>query len=99
MTADALIVLDEAEGSDEDEEEEEEERVAGVGVADELPCPFCGEELDTVGLLCHMEDEHHAEANAGVLSLRKLAIFSVSRVCCDFFLLSVGFWGNDCMPA
>jgi hypothetical protein len=75
VTADALIVLDEAEGSDEDEEEEEEERVAGVGVADELPCPFCGEELDTVGLLCHMEDEHHAEANAGVLSLRKLANF------------------------
>ncbi|RCV18867.1 hypothetical protein SETIT_3G337800v2 [Setaria italica] len=60
---DALIVLDEAEGSD---EEEEEERAAGVGVADELPCPFCGEELDAVGLLCHMEDEHHAEANAGV---------------------------------
>ncbi|TKW28803.1 hypothetical protein SEVIR_3G352000v4 [Setaria viridis] len=59
---DALIVLDEAEGSD----EEEEERAAGVGVADELPCPFCGEELDAVGLLCHMEDEHHAEANAGV---------------------------------
>ncbi|KAK8458305.1 hypothetical protein SEVIR_3G352000v4 [Setaria viridis] len=58
---DALIVLDEAEGSD----EEEEERAAGVGVADELPCPFCGEELDAVGLLCHMEDEHHAEANAG----------------------------------
>jgi hypothetical protein len=28
-----------------------------------------------VGLLCHMEDEHHAEANAGVLSLRKLANF------------------------
>ncbi|PUZ67409.1 hypothetical protein GQ55_3G432400 [Panicum hallii var. hallii] len=35
-------------------------------MADELPCPFCGEELDAVGLLCHMDDEHHAEANAGV---------------------------------
>lgn len=60
--ADALIGLDEVEGSD--DEEELEERVVG----DELPCPFCGEELDAVGLWCHMEDEHHAEANAGVIS-------------------------------
>ncbi|OEL34093.1 Protein DEHYDRATION-INDUCED 19-like protein 2 [Dichanthelium oligosanthes] len=58
----ALIGLDEAEASD----EEEEGRAAGAGAGDELPCPFCGEELDAVGLLCHMEDEHHAEANAGV---------------------------------
>ncbi|CAN6361255.1 unnamed protein product [Urochloa humidicola] len=58
----ALIGLDEVEGSD----EEEEERAAGGRAADELPCPFCGEELDAVGLLCHMEDEHHSEANAGV---------------------------------
>nr|CAB3462298.1 unnamed protein product [Digitaria exilis] len=58
----ALIGLDEAEGSD----EEEEERAAGGGAADEIPCPFCGEELDEVGLWCHMEDKHHAEANAGV---------------------------------
>ncbi|CAN6329378.1 unnamed protein product, partial [Urochloa humidicola] len=58
----ALIGLDEVEGSD----EEEEERAAGAGASDELPCPFCGEELEAVGLLCHMEDEHHSEANAGV---------------------------------
>ncbi|CAD6267558.1 unnamed protein product [Miscanthus lutarioriparius] len=63
---DALIGLDEVEGSDEEEEEEEEERAAGAGLGDELPCPFCGEELDAVGLWCHMDDEHHAEANAGV---------------------------------
>ncbi|RLM99137.1 hypothetical protein C2845_PM06G31140 [Panicum miliaceum] len=55
---DALIGLDEVEGSDDDEEER-------AGMADELPCQFCGEELDAVGLLCHMDDEHHAEANAG----------------------------------
>ncbi|CAL5093129.1 unnamed protein product [Urochloa decumbens] len=58
----ALIGLDEVEGSD----EEEEERAAGAGAANELPCPFCGEELDAVGLLCHMEVQHHSEANAGV---------------------------------
>ncbi|CAN6338561.1 unnamed protein product, partial [Urochloa humidicola] len=56
----ALIGLDEVEGSD------EEERAVGAGAANELPCPFCGEELDAVGLLCHMEVEHHSEANAGV---------------------------------
>ena len=70
--ADALIGLDEVEGSDEEEEEEEEERAAGAGLGDELPCPFCGEELDAVGLWCHMDDEHHAEANAGVISSRSL---------------------------
>ena len=51
---------------------EEEERAAGAGLGDELPCPFCGEELDAVGLWCHMDDEHHAEANAGVISSRSL---------------------------
>ncbi|KAJ1265756.1 hypothetical protein BS78_08G099800 [Paspalum vaginatum] len=63
---DALIGLDEVEGTDEEDEEEEEERAAGVGLADELPCPFCGEEWDALGLWCHMDEEHHAEANAGV---------------------------------
>ena len=65
VPADALIGLDEVEGSD---EEEEEERAARAGTADELPCPYCGEELDAVGLLCHMDDEHPAEANARVSS-------------------------------
>ena len=76
MPADALIGLDEVEGSD---EEEEEERAARAGTADELPCPYCGEELDAVGLLCHMDDEHPAEANARVSSPRVLgkdAIFT-----------------------
>jgi len=79
VPADALIGLDEVEGSD--DEEEQEERPARAGMADELPCPFCGEELDAVGLLCHMDDEHHAEANAGVSSSRSLgkdAIFTRS---------------------
>ncbi|GJM95469.1 hypothetical protein PR202_ga12207 [Eleusine coracana subsp. coracana] len=64
---DALIGLEEVEGSDaeeEDEEEEEEERAAAAG--DELPCPFCGEEFDAVGLYLHIDGEHHAEAKAGV---------------------------------
>ncbi|KAL6846926.1 hypothetical protein ACP4OV_022779 [Aristida adscensionis] len=56
---DALIGLEEVEASD----EEEDERAAA---ADELPCPFCGEEFDGVELYCHIDDEHHAEAKAGV---------------------------------
>lgn len=63
---DALIGLDEVEPSDEEEDEEEEERAAGAGAGDELLCPFCSEELDAVGLWCHMDDEHRAEVNAGV---------------------------------
>jgi hypothetical protein len=66
--ADALIGLDEVEPSDEEEDEEEEERAAGAGAGDELLCPFCSEELDAVGLWCHMDDDHRAEVNAGVIS-------------------------------
>ncbi|KAF0887779.1 hypothetical protein E2562_004006 [Oryza meyeriana var. granulata] len=56
--ADALIGLEEAEGSD-----EEEERGAAAA---EVACPFCDEEFDGFGLCCHIEDEHQAENRAGV---------------------------------
>jgi hypothetical protein len=58
---DALIGLEEMEGSD--VEEEQEERVAG----DELPCPFCGEEFNAIRLYCHIDGEHQAVAKAGVI--------------------------------
>ncbi|KAL6622403.1 hypothetical protein ACP70R_032282 [Stipagrostis hirtigluma subsp. patula] len=58
---DALIGLDEVEGSDDEEEER-----AAAAAGDELPCPFCGEEFDGLELYCHMDDEHHAEVKAGV---------------------------------
>jgi E3 ubiquitin-protein ligase KCMF1 len=58
----ALIRLEEVEGSNA-EEEEEEWAMAG----DELLCPSCGEEFDVVGLYCHIDGEHHAEAKAGVI--------------------------------
>ncbi|XP_015698823.1 protein DEHYDRATION-INDUCED 19 homolog 4-like isoform X2 [Oryza brachyantha] len=53
---DALIGLEDAEGSG-----DEEERGAA-----EVACPFCDEEFDGFGLCCHIEDEHQAENRAGV---------------------------------
>ncbi|KAA8549118.1 hypothetical protein F0562_000802 [Nyssa sinensis] len=32
----------------------------------ELICPFCSEDFDLVGLCCHIDDEHPAEAQTGV---------------------------------
>lgn len=32
----------------------------------EFPCPFCSEDFDIVGLCCHIDDEHAAEAKNGV---------------------------------
>ncbi|KAM0921748.1 hypothetical protein ACQ4PT_006678 [Festuca glaucescens] len=55
---DALMRLEDAEGTDEDEERGAEE--------EELACPFCGEEFDGVGLCLHIDDEHHVETKAGV---------------------------------
>uniref|UniRef100_A0ACD5XMP8 Uncharacterized protein n=1 Tax=Avena sativa TaxID=4498 RepID=A0ACD5XMP8_AVESA len=55
---DALMRLEEAEGTDEDEEE--------GGAEEELACPFCGEEFDGVGLCLHIDDEHHVQTKAGV---------------------------------
>lgn len=51
---DALIGMEEAEGSEGEEE------------AAEVACPFCDEEFDGFGLCCHIEDEHQAENRAGV---------------------------------
>ncbi|CAM0949612.1 unnamed protein product [Alopecurus aequalis] len=54
---DALMRLEEAEGTDDDEER---------GGEEELACPFCGEEFDGVGLCLHIDDEHPVETRAGV---------------------------------
>ncbi|PKA52739.1 Protein dehydration-induced 19 like 3 [Apostasia shenzhenica] len=32
----------------------------------EFPCPFCDEDYDIVGLCCHIDDEHQAEAKNGI---------------------------------
>ncbi|KAJ3669472.1 hypothetical protein LUZ60_011422 [Juncus effusus] len=32
----------------------------------EIPCPFCGEELDTLELCFHIDDEHPVEAKNGI---------------------------------
>ncbi|XP_057547032.1 protein DEHYDRATION-INDUCED 19 homolog 4-like isoform X2 [Amaranthus tricolor] len=32
----------------------------------EFSCPFCADELDIVGLFCHMDDEHQLELKNGV---------------------------------
>ncbi|KAL3632736.1 hypothetical protein CASFOL_025720 [Castilleja foliolosa] len=33
---------------------------------DEYPCPYCSEYFDIMGLCCHIDDEHPAEAGNGV---------------------------------
>ena len=33
----------------------------------EFSCPFCADELDIVGLFCHMDDEHQLELKNGVI--------------------------------
>jgi hypothetical protein len=43
-----------------DETETEEDLKA------EYLCPFCGEDFDVVGLFCHINEEHLAEAKNGV---------------------------------
>uniref|UniRef100_A0A0E0FD28 Drought induced 19 protein type zinc-binding domain-containing protein n=1 Tax=Oryza meridionalis TaxID=40149 RepID=A0A0E0FD28_9ORYZ len=55
---DALIGMEEAEGSEGEEE------------AAEVACPFCDEEFDGFGLCCHIEDEHQAENRAGTWGVR-----------------------------
>ena len=37
--------------------------------AEAYNCPFCGEDFDFVGLCCHIDDEHAAEAKRGVCRL------------------------------
>ncbi|OMO63920.1 Drought-responsive family protein [Corchorus capsularis] len=31
----------------------------------EYPCPYCSEDYDLLGLCCHIDEEHHLEANYG----------------------------------
>lgn len=33
----------------------------------EYLCPFCAEDFDTVGLCCHIDEEHPVEGKNGVL--------------------------------
>ncbi|KAL2536944.1 Protein DEHYDRATION-INDUCED 19-like protein 3 [Forsythia ovata] len=35
-------------------------------IREEYPCPFCSEYFDIVGICCHIDDEHPAEAKNGV---------------------------------
>ncbi|KAM0951173.1 putative drought induced 19 type, zinc-binding protein [Dioscorea sansibarensis] len=35
----------------------------------EFPCPFCSEDFDSVGLCCHIDEEHPVEARTGVCPL------------------------------
>ncbi|OMO82031.1 Drought responsive protein [Corchorus olitorius] len=32
----------------------------------EYPCPYCSEDYDLLGLCCHIDEEHHLEANYGI---------------------------------
>nr|ABA99553.1 fiber protein Fb2, putative, expressed [Oryza sativa Japonica Group] len=70
---DALIGMEEAEGSEGEEE------------AAEVACPFCDEEFDGFGLCCHIEDEHQAENRAGVYKL----IHEVFLSCFHYRVLKV----------
>jgi len=44
----------------------EEVDVTEDDVREEFPCPFCSDYHDIVGLCCHIDDEHPAEAKNGV---------------------------------
>ena len=35
----------------------------------EFSCPFCAEEFDIVGLVCHIDEEHQVEVKHGVIVL------------------------------
>lgn len=48
------------EGTDEEEDEEDER-----GAEEELACPFCDDEYDSVGLVLHIDDDHPLESKAG----------------------------------
>ncbi|KAF9604298.1 hypothetical protein IFM89_005624 [Coptis chinensis] len=47
-------------------EEFDDEDDVNVNVNVEFPCPFCTEDFDIIGLCCHIDDEHPAEAKDGV---------------------------------
>lgn len=43
-----------------------EETEAEQELKQEFLCPFCAEDFDVVGLCCHIDEEHPAEARNGV---------------------------------
>ena len=47
----------------------------------EYPCPYCSEDFDLLGLCCHIDEEHHLEANYGVRT-SLLNFLSGIKVCC-----------------
>lgn len=49
MSADLFLGFEELDGGEDD-------------LRPEYPCPFCTEDFDIVGLCCHIDDEHPAEA-------------------------------------
>jgi CRISPR/Cas system-associated protein Cas10 (large subunit of type III CRISPR-Cas system) len=55
-----------------DETETEEDLKA------EYLCPFCGEDFDVVGLFCHIDEEHPAEAKNGVLYSYRVLLMDVN---------------------
>ncbi|XP_017981070.1 PREDICTED: protein DEHYDRATION-INDUCED 19 homolog 4 isoform X1 [Theobroma cacao] len=40
----------------------------------EYPCPYCSEDFDLLGLCCHIDEEHHLEANYGVCPVCTLRV-------------------------
>lgn len=40
----------------------------------ELPCPFCFEDFDIVGLYCHIDEQHPIEAESGVCPVCSLRV-------------------------
>jgi CRISPR/Cas system-associated protein Cas10 (large subunit of type III CRISPR-Cas system) len=55
-----------------DETETEEDLKA------EYLCPFCGEDFDVVGLFCHIDEEHPAEAKNGVSYSYRVLLMDVN---------------------
>ena len=41
-------------------------------------CPFCSEDFDVVGLFCHIDEEHPAEAKNGVLYSYRVLLMDVN---------------------
>jgi len=41
-------------------------------------CPFCSEDFDVVGLFCHIDEEHPAEAKNGVSYSYRVLLMDVN---------------------
>ncbi|XWS36140.1 hypothetical protein CRYUN_Cryun20dG0059100 [Craigia yunnanensis] len=44
----------------------------------EYPCPYCSEDFDLLGLCCHIDEEHHLEANYGAKNALNLSYMKFS---------------------